>query len=972
MPYPVELLKSPVWHDRIMFATGMSIKHSIFFALACIFCLHVSRATTIVVANTNNSGSGSFREAVANAGDGDIIRFNPALLANGNDTIKLLTSVQIFKRITVKGLFTVTDTLFLSGQHLVTPLIVDMAMAASSPKNITLDSLAIIDGNAGFYLQGGCLYVGAGLDTLFLKNSILRNGQAKYGGGMYCGTTTLSTAKAPLVIVSDSKFQNNAATDFGGGMCTYFAKIKSVNCSLSGNTAERGGGIYFHAEHSSEVNNCEVLNNSATGYGGGFYAHFTDTVLVKGSNFQYNYAFYNGGAMNSAGKLDVVKTVVDSNNAGTRAGGIYFAYFGTVMTVDSCLFTRNNATFGGAVNAQSAMNFKYTTFAKNTGSQGAGLYFTSATINVLGCTFSNNVGNTGGGIYCGQNASLNVNKSTIVNNAAILGGGIYCYTPYSANSFSITNSTVANNTGVFGGGVGLRTSTAYPLNASFKSSVIANNGAENIRAFNDTITSLGYNVFGDSVVVGSISTDQIYVSDSLLSLRPLGNYGGYTQTAPPNKGSVAINAGNPLDASAAQNKAIVGVRDAGAAELVGIYRDTIAACTQTTWYGTIYSTSGDYAKLLPNADTVATLNLTIVPFTTGVDIISSCSAITWIDGITYTASNNTATDTLVNAIGCDSIVTLNLTILPPSTGTDVVTACGSFTWTDGITYTASNTTATDTLQTSLGCDSIVTLNLTINQPNSGVDVISSCNPITWIDGITYSVSNNSATDTLTNALGCDSIVTLNFTRLQTSSGTDQILACGDFTWIDGVTYTANNNTATYILVNNAGCDSVVTLDLTVHITNVSVVVAAPSITANAPFASYQWLDCSNNYAIIPGANAQTYTATSNGSYAVEITEMGCVDTSACTIISNVGLAENTSNRVLVYPNPANEVLQIANLWSGGVKRITLLNALGQEVRVLETTDTQLQLPIEGLTPGVYFVHISAGVNSFSKKISIRY
>ena len=44
------------------------------------------------------------------------------------------------------------------------------------------------------------------------------------------------------------------------------------------------------------------------------------------------------------------------------------------------------------------------------------------------------------------------------------------------------------------------------------------------------------------------------------------------------------------------------------------------------------------------------------------DTITSCVPYTWTDGITYTSSNNTATDTFVNAAGCDSIVTLSLTI----------------------------------------------------------------------------------------------------------------------------------------------------------------------------------------------------------------------------------------------------------------------------------------------------------------------
>jgi hypothetical protein len=47
--------------------------------------------------------------------------------------------------------------------------------------------------------------------------------------------------------------------------------------------------------------------------------------------------------------------------------------------------------------------------------------------------------------------------------------------------------------------------------------------------------------------------------------------------------------------------------------------------------------------------------------------------------------------------GCDSIVTLDLTINNFVTGTDVQTACNTFTWIDGITYNASTNTPTFTI-----------------------------------------------------------------------------------------------------------------------------------------------------------------------------------------------------------------------------------------------------------------------------------
>ncbi|HIK62380.1 MAG TPA: hypothetical protein EYG01_00035, partial [Flavobacteriales bacterium] len=90
-----------------------------------------------------------------------------------------------------------------------------------------------------------------------------------------------------------------------------------------------------------------------------------------------------------------------------------------------------------------------------------------------------------------------------------------------------------------------------------------------------------------------------------------------------------------------------------------------------------------------------------------------CDSYTWVDGVAYTASNNTATWITTNAAGCDNVATLNLTVNNSTTSTDPQTACNSYTWLDGNTYTTSNNTATWTTTNAAGCDNVATLNLTI-------------------------------------------------------------------------------------------------------------------------------------------------------------------------------------------------------------------------------------------------------------------
>ena len=119
------------------------------------------------------------------------------------------------------------------------------------------------------------------------------------------------------------------------------------------------------------------------------------------------------------------------------------------------------------------------------------------------------------------------------------------------------------------------------------------------------------------------------------------------------------------------------------------------------------------------------------------------------------------------------------------------------------------------LTTNAGCDSTIILDLSFYSNSSVTDLIEACDSYTWIDGNTYTSSNNTATHTLINSVGCDSIISLDLTINESSTGTDTQTSVDSYTWIDGITYTMSNNTATYILTNNNNCDSVVFLNLTI-------------------------------------------------------------------------------------------------------------------------------------------------------------
>ena len=79
----------------------------------------------------------------------------------------------------------------------------------------------------------------------------------------------------------------------------------------------------------------------------------------------------------------------------------------------------------------------------------------------------------------------------------------------------------------------------------------------------------------------------------------------------------------------------------------------------------------------------------------------------------------------------------------------------------------------------------------------------------------YNLSAGDYIVTVTDASGCTAIDTATITEPDLITGKDSITACDTYTWMDGVTYTASNNTATHTLTAANGCDSVVSLDLTI-------------------------------------------------------------------------------------------------------------------------------------------------------------
>jgi hypothetical protein len=123
-------------------------------------------------------------------------------------------------------------------------------------------------------------------------------------------------------------------------------------------------------------------------------------------------------------------------------------------------------------------------------------------------------------------------------------------------------------------------------------------------------------------------------------------------------------------------------------------------------------------------------------------------------------------------------------------------------------------------------------------------------------------------------------------------------------------------------------------------------------------ATYQWLDCNNNFAEVFGATSQSYSPVWNGSYALEITKNGCVDTSSCYTITTAGLHDiDISKDLQIYPVPAQNELHLVMKAEANYE-VSVFDITGRNVLIdSKQFRNEITLDVSGLDSGLYHLGI---------------
>lgn len=231
---------------------------------------------------------------------------------------------------------------------------------------------------------------------------------------------------------------------------------------------------------------------------------------------------------------------------------------------------------------------------------------------------------------------------------------------------------------------------------------------------------------------------------------------------------------------------------------------------------------------ITGCDSIIVTNITMIPSTNEVDDVTVCSGsnYTYPDG---TISNNiivneSQTSTITSVNGCDSVIITNITIGTAFTITNDFQICSgtNFTYADGTTSTniIINETYVSTIATPSGCDSVITENLFVNLLYAISENISICenDQVIYPDGTQETITANTThISSLVTVAGCDSIITTNVTMNPAYNLNENISACenSNVTFPDGTQEVIiANTTHTSVLVATSGCDSTIITNVT--------------------------------------------------------------------------------------------------------------------------------------------------------------
>ncbi|HEY8934210.1 MAG TPA: T9SS type A sorting domain-containing protein [Cyclobacteriaceae bacterium] len=330
---------------------------------------------------------------------------------------------------------------------------------------------------------------------------------------------------------------------------------------------------------------------------------------------------------------------------------------------------------------------------------------------------------------------------------------------------------------------------------------------------------------------------------------------------------------------------------------------------------------------------------------------------------TYSTSG-TYTDTIKRVMGCDSVVTLQLTVRPQSLAQFSATICSGETY--SFRNKIYNTTGIfgDTLTNIHGCDSIVALTLTVLPQEPKTELFATiCHGETYLVGDQVYNSTGVFEHTLTTIHGCDSIVSLQLTvRPKILTEFTATICEGEFYAFRDKSY-GEEGTYTDTLQSVTGCDSLVSLQLNVKSVEAAIEILGNELKALPELAEYRWTNCQGDDFEF---NIQTITPTASGDYNVIVTLDGCTAQSECIQYTLLVLEiEDESEDDLSITQTHDQMILTSKRGLRVVSTVSIYDIGGRSlIKLSNDAQDTIFIPSGQLPPGVYVIHLT-GRNYFN-------
>lgn len=261
------------------------------------------------------------------------------------------------------------------------------------------------------------------------------------------------------------------------------------------------------------------------------------------------------------------------------------------------------------------------------------------------------------------------------------------------------------------------------------------------------------------------------------------------------------------------------------------------------------------------------------------------------------------------------------------------------------------------------------LRLVTCNPSAATTSISVCNNYTSPSGKVWTTSNTYM-DTIPNATGCDSIITIDLTVNITTSDTISEAICSAYTSPSGKVFSVPGNYVDTI-ANGVGCDSIINIQLSMPSLGTNIVRSGDTLRCTTSNVTYQWLDCNAGKTPISGAIDSVFIGVTGGSYAIVVQRDDCIDTSACKQIVVSNMQHQVQKAIQVFPNPntGSFVLTVDETFAYTTLEVTDLS--GKVVFTKSLSNETLYAIDLDMNSGVYLFQLKGNQESTVIKVLIK-